>query len=103
MSCPSPWETQHPREGWLRGRLEPPPQHPVPQPGAGSADLVGAGAGAQHQRAHAELLLVVLHPFAGRADGDVIPLPVHLRGEERDVSAMSPLHRGGAPPAFLQS
>lgn len=75
---------------------------PVPQPGAGSADLVSAGARAQHQRAHAELLLVVLHPFAGCANGDVVPLPIHLGGEERTVSTMSPLHQSGTA-GFLQS
>lgn len=77
---------------WLWRRLEHPRQCPIPQSGAGSADLVGAGARAQHQRAHAEFLLVVLHPFAGCADGDVIPLPIHLRGEKRNVSTTSPLH-----------
>lgn len=79
------------------------PAVPIPQPGAGSADLVGTVARAQHQSAHAELLLVVLHPCAGRADGDVKPLSVHLQGEERDVCTVSPLQQGGTSPGFVQS
>lgn len=93
--------------GWLWRRLKHLQQRsqqcPIPQPGACSADLVGAGARAQHKRAHAELLLVVLHPFAGRADGDVEPLPMHLQGDGRHVCTVSPPHQGETSPGFVQS
>lgn len=64
-------------------------QQHLPEPGAGGADLITGQARFQHQCAHVEFVLVVLHPLACCANGNVIPFPIDL-GEKRAQPMTAP-------------
>lgn len=76
---------------------------PVPQPGADGTDLVSAGARAQYQCSHAELLLVILHPFAGGGNSYIIPFPIHLWGKKEMTPPWDPSTEVGHPIAFCRA
>lgn len=76
---------------------------PIPQPGADGTDLVSAGARAQHQCAHAELLLVILHPLAGGGNSYIIPFPIHLWGKKEMTPPRDPSTEVGHPIAFCRA